>query len=194
MRAIGRRYAAAAQRRLHRLARGRLPFDDRSNGFTLIEILVVIVILAVLAVAVMMNAGAIGGERQLAHEADRAQALVTYACEQAELTGREIGISLNRDGYRFSRLDHNDWVPIVTDELRGRHWLAGTGVQLSRDGHAVRIIDEFPEKPQLVCFSSGELTSFRLQIGLQGVSRRYRLDGQPDGSVKLAVVDSHARP
>jgi len=162
-------------------------------GFTLIEILVVVVILAVVSVAVLLSTGAIGGERQLGHEANRFQALLSYACEQAELTGREIGISINREGYRFSRLEHNDWVPIVKDELRARKWLAGTEVQISRDNQPVRILDAFPEKPQLVCFSSGELTAFRLSISLPDVSTRYRLDGEPDGTISLVAADSHAR-
>lgn len=184
--------AAAEQRDAHRSTQSVL--NSPAGGFTLIEILVVVVILAVLSVAVILSTASIGGERQLAHQADRAQALLAYACEQAELTGREIGISLNRDGYRFSRLDRNDWVPIIKDELRSRHWLRGTRLRLSRDGRTVRIAGEFPEKPQLVCFSSGELTAFELLIGLHGVTRQYRLQGQPDGDVKLAVVELHAQP
>lgn len=165
----------------------------QTDGFTLIEILVVVVILAVVSVAVMLSTDAIGGARQLAQEADRVHALLGYACEQAELTGREIGLSMNRKGYRFSRLDHSDWVPITNDELRERKWLAGTDVQLSRDGHSVRVIDDFPDKPQLVCFSSGELTAFRLDLRLSDLAQGWRLDGAPDGTLKLVAADARGR-
>ena len=164
-----------------------------ARGFTLIEILVVVVILAVLAGALTLAVGGVGGERQLARQAAQAQALIGYACEQAELSGREIGLSLNDRGYRFSRLDRSGWLPLSTDELRPRLWLVGTLPTLTRDGHRVDIAADFPDKPQLVCFSSGELTPFRLELGLTGLPQRYRLDGQPDGSVVLTTVDAHAR-
>jgi len=80
-----------------------------ATGFSLIEILVVIVILAVTAAAVTLAVGDVG-ERRLARDAERLQALLGYACEQAELSGRQIGLSLDRDGYRFSRADHADWL------------------------------------------------------------------------------------
>ena len=80
------------------------------RGFTLIEILVVVVILAVVAGAVTFAVGGIGGERQLAHQAEQTQALIGYACEQAELTGHSIGVGVSTQGYRFSQLDRKSVV------------------------------------------------------------------------------------
>jgi general secretion pathway protein H len=100
---------------------------------------------------------------------------------------------LNAGGYRFSRLDRNDWLPFSVDELRPRDWLKGTDAVLLRDDRRVAIATDFPEKPQLVCFSSGELTPFRLELGLADLAQRLRLDGKPDGSVELAAVDTHAQ-
>ena len=163
------------------------------RGFTLIEILVVVVILGVLAAALTLAVGVGGGERQLARQAEQVQALVGYACEQAELTGREIGLSINTSGYRFSHLERDDWQAFRDGELRPRVWIANTGATLSRDGHAVEITTSFPDKPQLLCFSSGELTPFGLDMGLPDLVQRYRLDGQPDGTVVLAALNPHAR-
>ena len=74
------------------------------QGFTLIELLVVVVIVGVLAAALVI---AIGGstERQVANAAERFQALLGHACSEAELSGREIGVRLDIDGYAFRRLD-----------------------------------------------------------------------------------------
>ena len=163
----------------------------RSNrGFTLIEILVVIVILAVVAGAVTFAVGGIGGERQLAHQAEQSQALIGYACEQAELTGHSIGVGVSTQGYRFSQFDHENWVPFGPGELRTRKWLDTTRAALSRDGRPLEVNGDFPEKPQLVCFSSGEMTPFRLELALSDLPVTYRLDGQADGDIKLVAIDA----
>ena len=167
------------------------PRDPR--GFTLIELLVVVVIIAVLAGAVALAVGAAGGERQLAREAEQMRALLGYACEEAELSGRDVGISLDAHGYRFSVAAGGDWLPAQMAELRARTWLGGTAATLTRDGRTVTVSDRMPEKPQLACFASGELTPFRLELALADLSKRWRLDGQPDGDIKLSVVDAGAR-
>ena len=132
-----------------------------ARGFTLIEILVVVVILAVLAGALTLAMNGVGGERRLAAQSEQVQALLGYACEQAELTDRSIGLSFKTNGYRFSNLDRGNWIPFGPGELRLRSWLEGTSALLTRDGRIVQIAGDFPEKPQLVCFSSGEMTPFR---------------------------------
>jgi general secretion pathway protein H len=164
----------------------------KTRGFTLIELLVVVVIVAVMAGALTLAIGGVGGERKLAYQAEQTQALIRYACEQAELTGRNIGISLKRDGYRFSQFERQDWMPFGPGELRARNWLDTTDASLGRDGRLVTIASEYPEKPQLVCFSSGELTPFVLDLRLSDLPTRYRLDGQPDGDIKIASINDRA--
>jgi general secretion pathway protein H len=163
------------------------------TGFSLIEILVVTVILAVAAGAVTLAVAGAGGERQLAREADRITALVGYACEQAELSGRDIGLSFNRGGYSFSRSDHAEWLVLRDGELRPRKWSVSADVALTRDGNRVDVGAEFPDKPQLVCFSSGELTAFRLELALTDAAVRYRVEAKPDGDVTSSSLDSRAR-
>lgn len=163
-----------------------------TRGFTLIEILVVVVILAVLASALVLSTAG-SGERRLAREAEQMRALIAYACEQAELRGREIGVSMNNGGYRFSEFERDTWQGLTDTALRERSWLAGTSAILRRDGQPVEIAAQFPEKPQLLCFSSGELTPFRLELALGEVPVRYRLDGDPNGAVALATVADRAR-
>jgi len=155
-------------------------------GFTLIEILVVLVIVGVLALAIGIGIATAGGERQLAREAERLQALVTYACTRAELSGREIGVRVDAEGYAFTMLGLDGWMADEQQgELRPRRWVRGLGVEMLRDGRPMRAADAAGETPQIVCFSSGELSPFVLRLALGDVATRYELSGRADGRIGL---------
>jgi general secretion pathway protein H len=163
---------------------------DAARGFTLIELLVTIVIVAVLAAAVSIALAGSGGERQLEREAERIDALIGYACERAELSGRQTGVSFLASGYAFSALDPEGWKEIADGELRQRRWVAPFHVHLGRDGIPVEITPELPEQPHVVCFASGELTPFRLELTLADDGLRNRLEGEPTGTRTLERRDA----
>jgi len=165
----------------------------RTRGFSLLEILVVMVILAVAVGAVSLAIAGAGGERVLTREAERTQALFEFACERAQLSGRDIGISLSQGGFRFSHLDAGVWLPYREEALRARSWPASLSAVLARDEQVVQLEKGFPERPQLLCYASGELTAFRLELALPDLAKHYRLDGQGDGQVRLSAFDAHAR-
>ncbi len=173
-----------------RIHHGRAPIPV-VVGFTLIEVLVVVVIVAVLALAVTISIATAGGERQLTRESGRLQALIDHACSEAELTGREIGIRVSRNGYAFAMLGFNGWMASEqNDELRPRSWITGLQVSLYRDGREMRLAEEESEVPQIVCFSSGELSPFVLRMKLGDAPNRYEVRGETDGSIKIQTLAS----
>ncbi len=159
-------------------------------GFTLIEILVVVVIVAVLALAVTISLATAGGERQLVRESERLQALIAHACNQAELSGREIGVRISRNGYAFALLGFDGWMASdQQDELRPRTWLPGLEFALYRDGSEMRLAEDESQSPQIVCFSSGELSPFVLRLALGDAAKRYEVRGKADGRIDVEPVE-----
>ena len=157
-----------------------------AGGFTLIEILVVLAIIGVLVLAVSIGVATAGGQRQLAREAERLQALVAYACTRAELGGREIGVRIDTGGYAFTMLGLEGWMADEAQgELRPRRWIRGLRVDLQRDGRPLRAADANIPTPQIVCFSSGELSPFVLTLALGEDDAMVELRGRIDGRIDL---------
>jgi len=160
---------------------------SRLHGFSLIEVLVVVAVAAVLA-ATLTLAIAGNGQRRLDGAAEQFRALLAHACDEAELGGREIGVTLGADGYAFSRLDGSQWRAFAAgDELRARHWPSGLRVGLERDGRPLDLGGALARAPQLVCFSSRELTPFALTLALGDPPLRRRVTGAIDATLAVTT-------
>ncbi|MCO6056634.1 type II secretion system minor pseudopilin GspH [Pseudomonas sp. MOB-449] len=127
-------------------------------GFTLLEVLVVIVViglLAGLATLVQRDNGAQLAQR----EAERLRSLIGLLREEAVLSHRDFGLRIEADGYAVQRLDlDGHWQ--AAPGFRVQHLPASLRLQLQRD-------DEMPapgEAPQLLVLSSDEVSPFTLRL------------------------------
>ena len=93
----------------------------KSHGFTLVEVLVVIVILGLFAAAVSIKL-APDSRQRLREEAVRLAAVLTHARDEAITTGAALAWQRTDTGYRFvRRASDRTWVTITDDPgLRAR--------------------------------------------------------------------------
>lgn len=86
------------------------------SGFSLLELLVVVLIIGILSTMFTLSVGLTGSDRELEDETDRLVAVIDLARDEAIMQGREIGMRFFIDGYEFATF-HEDFVEYYdTDE------------------------------------------------------------------------------
>ncbi|MFA9273677.1 MAG: GspH/FimT family pseudopilin [Candidatus Aquirickettsiella gammari] len=96
--------------------------DRNSSGFSLLELLVVLVIMGIMLGAVSLNA--VQSVRQrLQTDAQRISLLMQLAREEAIVRNRQTAFEVFEQGYQFLVLNDNKWEKIEDlDTLRGRQF------------------------------------------------------------------------
>ena len=134
-----------------------------AHGFTLLELLMVLVIAGILLGLVTLNA--MPGERQaLQSEAQRVALLLQLARDEAIVRNRPIAFEAEPDRYRFLIRDGNQWQPLTQDDMLREREFKRAPIALSispaaaAEANPMRIVfgREPVDKPFVLTFTLGD--------------------------------------
>lgn len=150
------------------------PAVNPARGFTLIEVLVVVVIVGIAAGLVLLSGRAMP-QRQLDAEVERLLRVMSIARDEAEVTGQPLVLEVSAQGYAFRQRDRaGQWRAPADDVLRARAWPLPVGaVTLTPPTLAGRLLFE----------PGGRTKPFALQIEADG--RRVAIAGDVLGRYRL---------
>ena len=184
---------------------------SQQHGFTLLELLVVVVIVAILFTYTTLAIRSDSPEDIIKKEAQRLERLVELALEEAILRGEEYAIEVSQNGYRFLRFSQNQWQPlsddnilhdrelplemelemrledteIVIDPASGTKTLSGDESDDDPDDDQdEKSEDKETFNPQIYLLSSGEITpEFDIRFYILGIEASYIVKGLFDGTL-----------
>jgi general secretion pathway protein H len=185
----------------------------RRAGFTLVEILVVLVIIGIITAVALLSVGILGDDRGLDREARRMAAIIEMVTDEAMLQGRDYGLEILTGGYRFVELDPllNQWLEVTGDDLmKSRTLEEGTEFELYVEDHKVLLQARAKETksqtdedqpardltddylPHILILSSGDVTPFELRIRRDLDQQEVTLTMSLAGELDISMGDEDA--
>jgi general secretion pathway protein H len=198
----------------------RLSRSSFTAGFTLIEILIVVLMIGIIVSMVTISVGVLGRDTEVQDQAKKLWAILTQVKEESELLGRNIGVIVDQTGYDFVKFDTATWTwaPIADDDLLAPRQLPpGLLITLVLEGrdvvlkpHAERKLPEEEPKeegqeekvdysktlkdadmaPHIMLLASGDVNSFDLTIEREGSGARWHVVSKSDNTFEYGDVDA----
>lgn len=161
----------------------------RFSGYTLLEMLVVVAVIAILSAAVLLAARGTSGDRRIEDEARRMHRVLQLLCDEAVVEGRYAGFGYAAGRYAGYELSPQGWRvveragPLRVHELRA-------GLSLREPGAERSLPPELPEKPQLLCAPTGEIGEHDLVLAPAGATSGWRVALDREGRSALAAWEA----
>lgn len=177
---------------------------DNERGFTLIEILVVVIIIAIISSIGLMSMSLISDDRELETERKRLASLIEIARDEAMMQGRELGLELMTSTYRFVEFDpyQSRWSEIPGDDLfRLRQLPEGMEFELYLEDKQI-VLENDPQEfndpdesemsaaaqsylPHVFLYSSGELTPYEIHLNRPLNDQQLAMRGDMLGEIEF---------
>ena len=173
-----------------RNARALLKKRLHQSGFTLIEVITVVLIIGIIVSFAVLSIADRAQDDRLENEARRLVELIRLGSDEAVLLGIELGLSSDGEKYEFVTIgEEGNWVRYQENgPLRPRKLPDGMKLEITSE-------DFLPPKdkkedkevliPNLLFLSSGELTPFQLVIDAAGATTAFLIEGELTGKVSI---------
>lgn len=147
------------------------------RGFSLIEILVVIIIIGITASFIMFAVGDFGASREVTTSAEKLKNYITLLQQRALLSGENLGLKINNEGYEAYQFSNNKWQPLPKKGIFHFYFFPKK--------MRVDIKPNPLNSPQIYIYNSGEVSEFTLNFNTASEEKSLKLIGFKNGNLTL---------
>lgn len=107
----------------------KLSKKQKQYGFTLLEIMLVLLLIGMVSVGVVMTLpSSFNSEQDVRWQAQRFRTLLQFAEDEALISGLELGLVFEENGYQFAFYDYQTkkWLPVMDKQIQGKVELPDT--------------------------------------------------------------------
>lgn len=151
-----------------------------ARGYTLIEILIVIVIISIVASVATLSIH-FNRNKQIEGLANQVTDLILLAENDAMMRSQVLGVGFTANTMQFFEWDEkkNVWQPAPEKNFQPKKLLEDLSVTLSINSNDVPL----DGTPQLIISPSGDLPAFTLSLGNKNQAPLYQVIGEDNGQV-----------
>lgn len=151
------------------------------RGFTLIEILVVLVIISISFSFAVLAFGDFGAQHRILLAAEQLASHLKLLQYQAMIEGKSWGIYVNNKGYQtYHFTPQQNWQTIATNRIF--QWQAFPNqLKISLQTAIKNKLNE----PNIIINASGQLTAFKLHFGTEKQAELTTLIGDQNGQINF---------
>ncbi len=138
------------------------------KGFTLLEILLVVLIISIMTVVGSNLINSQSVERQVMNQAQKFSNDLTFICEKAVLENQAYGLELYKVGYQVLQHQQTDWVlvdsqisPVIQDGIEMELIFGGLSENLAPEAAT-----EDLREPHIICQTDGSFNVFELRFNV----------------------------
>ena len=175
------------------------PFSALSRGFTLIEVLVVMVLIGIIISMASLSLNPRDETELLKQDVKTLQALLHLAREEAIIKQRLLGLVFNKKGYQFVYWQHTDktWQALDSTQntkaiWRKRDWQQAWQWDLSVEGEtwssSSLYTEENTQGAHILLYPDGSISAFNWTAHLPNINdsdTHYQLNGLAQGLFNL---------
>jgi general secretion pathway protein H len=166
----------------------RLSFKQK--GFTLVEVLVVMVIISIVGSISLLS---LGYNQNARYEkvGEQIKQMLALSSEESLLQASILGLGFSKDNFQVYRYQdqtdktNNPWRKIADAALGMHHIPKDVQITVKVGGKVIPTMkDDMAEsQPQLLIDTAGNIIPFTILIGKAGAKPHYQVQGAADGSV-----------
>lgn len=154
---------------------------NNSSGYTLIEILIVMVIMSIVATTAVLSIHR-HQTRHIKALADEITNLINLGEEEALLRPAVLALTFSAQTFQFVKYDTDthSWQPLTQTSLNVHRLPGDVEISLKINGKLVP-----PNSPQLIISSDGDVTPFVILLGKKGEEPIYQITSESNGAINI---------